>query len=297
MPAQRTPTPVDLGIVIALPEELRELLALAGPYTPHHDPDLDTYHFLRARYRCAVCLMGDMGQEQAVRVTERLITLWDPRSIVVVGVTGGVHDDLRVGDVHVPAQAVAYMQDGRATSMTAGGFAIVPGAPAYRADYALIAAVRAFEFSHAEAHRRWMGEGRADLATLIPDAAARDPLFAQQLVRPDVKLLADGHVATGPVAGVAEGFSAWIRSHDWNVKSLEMESAAVLLAAQTRHAPKRALAIRGISDLGDARKHALDRMGGESLRQYAMRNAVRLLFALLDTRAWPKEGALLPNPR
>jgi len=29
-------------------------------------------------------------------------------------------------------------------------------------------------------------------------------------------------------------FSAWIRSHDRNVKSLEMESAAVLMAAQAQ---------------------------------------------------------------
>ena len=35
-----------------------------------------------------------------------------------------------------------------------------------------------------------------------------------------------------------------------------MESAAVLLAAQARHDPARALAIRGISDFGDDRKQA-----------------------------------------
>ena len=127
-PPQR---PVDLGIVVALPEELRELLALARPFTPHHDADLDAYLFERGPYRCAAALAGDMGQGHAVRVTERLITLWDPSSIVVVGVTGGVHDDLRVGDVHVPPQAVEYIQDAKAAPTAAGGFAIVPG-PSFR---------------------------------------------------------------------------------------------------------------------------------------------------------------------
>jgi nucleoside phosphorylase len=274
---------LDLGIVVALPEELRELLGLARPFTPLHQANLDSYVFERGPYRCAATLVRDMGEVKATRVTERLISLWDPGCIVVVGVTGGVHDDLRVGDVHVPSQGVQYVQD-------AGGFAIVPGAPAYRADTAFLAAVRTFEQSHEAAYQRWLADGRADLADLIPEAPARDRLFAENLVHPDVRLLADGHVATGPGAEGSAAFSTWIRTHDHEVKSLEMESAAVLLAAQGRDDPARTLAIRGISDFGDDRKQALERVGGGALRQYAMRNAVRLLFALLDARAWPREA-------
>jgi nucleoside phosphorylase len=288
--------PVDIGIVVALPEEFDELLELARPYTSHHDPDLDAYVFERGSYRCAACLVGDKGEVQAARVTERLVALLGPGSVVVIGITGGVHDDLRVGDVHVPPQAVEYIQDGKAAPTASGGFAVAPGAPAYRADFALLAAVRRFKNSYPDAYERWLGDGRADLATLISDTAVRHRLFAEDLVRPDVRLLADGYVATGPVVGAAAAFSAWIRSHNREVKSLEMESAAVLLTAQARHNPKRALAIRGISDFGDDRKQALDRIGGGSLRQYAMRNAVRLLFALLDAGAWPKESGT-QNPR
>ncbi len=302
-PAQRAPTPmatpqrpIDIGIVVALPEEFRELLALAGHPPLHHERDLDCYLFDRGPYRCAATVVGDMGEQQAIRVTERLIALWHPGSIVVVGITGGVHDDLRVGDVHVPSQAVEYIQDAKAVATVSGGFAIVPGAPAYHADFALLGAVRRFEFGHRDAHQRWIHDGRADFAALIPDAPSRARLVAKNLVRSEVRLLADGHVATGPVVGAAAAFCAWIRSHDRNVKSLEMESAAVLLAAQTRHDPKRAIAIRGISDFGDKRKQALDRIGEGSLRQYAMRNAVRLLFALLDADEWPRDGAS-QNPR
>jgi nucleoside phosphorylase len=233
-----------------------------------------------------------MGEGHATRATERLIALWDPGSIVVVGIAAGIHDDLRVGDVHVAPQAVEYMQDAKAAPTVAGGFAIAPGAPAYRADPALLAAVRRFEFSQREAYQRWVSDGIADLEQLVPESIARGRLLIGNLVRREVRLITDGHVATGPVVGATTAFSAWIRSHDRNAKSLEMESAAVLLAAQTRHHPKRALAIRGISDFGDDRKQALDQLGGGSLRQYAMRNAVRLLLALLD------EGALtLQNPR
>jgi nucleoside phosphorylase len=282
---------VDIGILIALPEELRELLALAGPYTALPDRDLDAYLFTRGNYRCAVTLVGEMGPAQAAVFTDRLITAFDPGCLVSIGIAGGIHDDLRVGDVHIPSQAMEYLQDGKATPTPDGGFAFQPGAPAYRTDYALLKAARGFEFRHAEEHRRWKAECAADLAALLTDPEKRASFVADSLVRAEAALLVDGHVGTGPVVGAAAAFSAWIRSHDRNVKSLEMESAAVLLAAQTRHDPRRAIAFRAISDYGDERKQALDRIGGGSLRRYAMRNAVRLLWALLDADALPRADA------
>lgn len=286
MPEPPATQHVDVGIVIALPEELREVLALVGNYDRHPAADLDTYLFTRGAYRCAVTLVGEMGETQAGMFTERLISTLDPGVILSMGIAGGLND-LLAGDVHVPSQATQYIQDSKAAPAAGGGYSIVPGAPAYRADFALIKAVRAFEFDHPSAHQQWVAAGAADLAKLLPDAAKRAALVAEKQVRGDVRLLADGHVATGPAVGAAKAFSDWIRSYDRNVKSLEMEAAAVLLAAQTRSEPKRALAIRAISDFGDEHKKELDQKGEGVLRRYAMRNAVRLLWALLDAEALP----------
>jgi nucleoside phosphorylase len=286
MPDQPTQELVDVGIVIALPEEMREVLALAGSYVRHPARDLDTYLFTRRAYRCAVTLVGEMGETQAGLFTERLISALDPGIVLSMGIAGGLND-LLAGDVHVPSQAAQYIQDAKAAPAAGGGFSIVPGAPAYRADFALLKAVRTFEFDHPAGHKQWVADGAADLAELLPDPAKRGALVTDRQVRGDVRLLADGHVATGPIVGAARAFSNWIRTHDRNVKSLEMESAAVLLAAQTRTEPKRALAIRAISDFGDEHKKELDQKGEGVLRRYAMRNAVRLLWALLDAEALP----------
>jgi hypothetical protein len=56
---------VDVGIVVALPEELRTFLTLCESYVPHADDDLDAYLFTRGGYRCAVILVGEMGQTHA----------------------------------------------------------------------------------------------------------------------------------------------------------------------------------------------------------------------------------------
>lgn len=283
---------VDIGIVIALQEEFRELAALCGSLTPERDELLTAYRFTRGSYQLVATFVGDMGEAHAARVTERVMSLFRPISVIVVGIAAGVHDDLKVGDVYVPAQAVQYMQDAKAVQKRGkkSDFSIVPGAPAYRADHALLDAVRNLEFQHPRIYRTFLDDCASDLQALIPNAANREKLLEQALVRNHVELLSGGHVATGPVVGAASSFGAWIRSHDRNVKALEMESAAVWLAAQSRGTPVRALAIRGISDLGDDRKQALDNVGGGALRRYAMRNAIRLLWALLDAEAWPRHS-------
>jgi len=284
---------VDLAIVVALQEEFRELLALCGSYTSHKSEKLTAYRLQRGEYQIVAAFVGDMGQAQASRVAERMIDAWHPEAIVVVGIAAGIHDDLRVGDVFVPVQAVEYMQDAKAVPNPnePHAFVLVPGAPARRADFALMNAVRNLEFSHPNIYGRFVDECTQDLLQLVPDEAKRRSLIAQDLVRHHVGLLADGHVATGPVVGTAETFTKWIRSHDRNVKALEMESAGVFMSAQEHGKVTRVLAIRGISDYGDERKKALDEIGGGALRKYAMRNAVRLLFALLDAEALPR------NPR
>jgi tetratricopeptide (TPR) repeat protein/nucleoside phosphorylase len=278
---------LDLGLVIALPEELRQVLALVGDYTRHPSGDLDAYLFTRNGYRCAAVLVGEMGQAQAGVFTERFIAALDPAMIVSMGIAGGLND-LCAGDVHVPSQAVEYLQDAKAAGIAGGGFAIMPGAPAYRVDYALLRPARALEFDHPAAFRAWRADAARDLAVLLPDAAKRAALLAGGDVREEVVVLADGHVATGPVVGAARAFADWIRSHDRNVKSLEMEASAVVLAATTRGNRRPAFILRAISDLGDERKKELDGKSNGVLRRWAMNNAVRYLWTLLDVGALPR---------
>jgi nucleoside phosphorylase len=285
-PPVTTHSAIDIGIVIALPEEVQQLLALVPSYTRHPATNIDAYCFRRSQYHCAVILVGEMGETQAGVFTERLIGELNPSIVVSMGIAGGLND-LRPGDVHVPSQSVQYVQDSKATPSAIGSFAVLPGAPAYRVDFALLRAARAFQFDHPELFTKWTDDAAQDLAALIPDAARRQALIDAAHIRSSARLLADGHVATGPTVGAAQAFSDWIRSHNRNVKSLEMESAAVLLAAQTRTDPKRALVIRAISDFGDERKKELDANADGVLRRYSMRNAVRLLWALLDADALP----------
>ncbi len=277
-----TPHPVDLAVVIALREEFRELLGVFGTPTPSHTPDLRAYAFERGAYRCVATFVGEMGETAAAIVADRLIAAWTPESIVVAGITGGIHKDIRVGDVLVPTQAEQALQDGKVE-----GGVFKPGAPAYRSDFTLQGAVSGLEFDHAEVFRQWRAEAQQDLESLIPSAPDRQRLLDGDLVRTEPLIHAEGHVLTVPMVIADPVASNILQGHDRHAKGVEMESAAVLKVAQSRNQPVRALAIRGISDYGDARKEELDGIGGGALRKYAMRNALRLLLALLDTESLP----------
>ncbi len=285
----KTAERVDLGIVIALQEEFRELHDMCGPFTQHKNEKLTSYRFKHGEYQIVAAFVGDMGQSQAGRVADRLIDAWHPESIVSMGIAGGIHDDLRVGDVYVPRQAVEYIQDAKVIPKpnAPSEFTLVPGGPARDADFALIEAVRNIEFGHAEIYSRFVAACAQDFEQLLPNESKRKRLIIKDLVRPTVGVLADGHVATGPVVGAAEAFTKWIHGHARNVKALEMETAAVFMSAQQHSNVTRAFAIRGISDYGDDRKAALDKVGEGALRRYAMRNAVRFLWALLDAKVLP----------
>jgi hypothetical protein len=62
----------------------------------------------------------------------------------------------------------------------------------------------------------------------------------------------------------------------------------VLAAVYSRADPTRSLILRGISDFGDVRKKKTDAIGAGGLRRYAMRNAVRLLWGLLEAQELPR---------
>ena len=286
-----TTQPITLVIVVALKEETKELLSLVNPHTPRDDGAMNSYVFTRGPHACVVTMVGAMGETEAGRVAERQIACFEPATVITMGISGAIHEDLRVGDVYVPAQAEQYMQDGSARPDGKGGFVIVPGAPASRADNYLHTLVTGFDFNHTDAYDRWRKACRDDLEELLPAAAVRERLVREGVLREAVGMRTDGHEASGPVVVASPEFAAWIRGHDRNVKAADMESAAVLIAAQHRKDPKRALVIRGISDNGDPRKKELDAIGDGALRKYAMRNAVRLLLALLDVGAFPQ------NPR
>jgi nucleoside phosphorylase len=274
---------VDLGIVIALKEEFRvfqelvstELRAERDEKTGQYDY---TFQLPGSPHRCVVSFIGEMNPEPAALHTERLLSKWNPRTVVMLGIAAGLHSDVRVGDVVIASQVDNYLASAKAQPSTAlGSFEFSLGGTVFHGDHDFLSRVRNLEFAHREHFLSWSQRCQESFSKLVPLEARAEPE------------LLDVHLASGPVVGAAQEFTHWLRSsRDRNLKALDMESAGLVASAFKRVNPTRTLVLRGISDYGDERKATLDSLGEGSLRRLAMHNATALLWTLLRTGVLPR---------
>lgn len=306
-PAQASPSAsmsnmsnhADVGVIIALQEEFREFyLALSKtPQAQEHEGQ--TYysfvHPLRSgdgEYRVVATFVGAMGNDKSALLTERLLNRWQPEVVIMLGIAGGLHPDVKLGDVAMATQVDKYMDSGKASGPST--FGIEFGGEVYRATDSLIGRLNNFEFTHREMFRSWQQDCAKRLGEQV-SADARAQLRATNVLGTEVSLLSV-HLAASPVVIASAQFAQWVRSRDRNLKAVDMESGGVMLAAHSRVEPARTLVLRGISDLADERKQKMDELGQGGLRRCAMQNVTALLLTLLDAGVLPRSPAGVAAP-
>lgn len=282
---------VDVGIVVALVEEFRELHRLLPPATPHKDYLTGTSDYLfeypmknGGSYRCAATFVGVMGPTEAALATERFLNRCNPATVVMLGIAAGIHDDVKLGDVIVAQHVGRYLDRAKIVDGVEN-FDIRAGGDSFSCSADLVRAALELEFADRSRYEAWIEEGRTDLAALVK-AEQRDALLAKNSLRNEPQFVA-GQVASGPVVAASKKFVKWVKSTNRNYLALEMEGGAMLAAVYSRAQPKQSLMLRGISDFGDQRKRSLDAIGKGGLRRYAMRNATKMLWALMDAGVLP----------
>jgi nucleoside phosphorylase len=292
----KTAENIDVGIVIALKEEFQELMdQLDERYQAV--PDASTgrafYVFERqsndpsAPYRCVSTFVGEMGPTKAALVTEHLLNQWNPAAVVMLGIAGALDKDLSVGDVLVATVVDNYLDRAKAVAgQEPDSFQLELAGDPYRPNAELIHRLSHLEFSHPDVFRRWRQSCANQMKSLLKPRK-RTQLIRKQLLRETVTLK-EGHIACGPIVGAAEQFTAWLKQRDRSYMAIEMESAGLLTALFEAVDPKRSLILRGISDYADNRKKELDDVQRGALRRYAMRNALALLWALLEIGPLPR---------
>jgi nucleoside phosphorylase len=292
-PMHPTTSLCDVAVLIAKKDEFRAFLAILGEYRADNDliTGKSSYRFdfpgsngmplsLTAR------LIGGMGNERSSLWAHKLDADLHPRVLVSMGIAGGIHDDVRLGDVVVANQVDSYLADAKAVPAASPDeydFGLA-GDP-FKTDIYFTNAAQNIEFANATVFRKWQG----DCVSVYDQALAsnKDLLIDRDLLRLEPRL-EEGHIASGPVVGAATAFTAWLkRKRDRSYLALEMESAGAALAVHESASKTRHLVIRGISDFADERKKQLDGIGLGGIRSLAMQNATRLLLALLSNVPMP----------
>ncbi|WP_204103267.1 MULTISPECIES: hypothetical protein [Spirulina sp. CCY15215] len=118
-----TNTTVDFGIVTALKIERDALLKRLDSYKEIKDENEPLPFYLgqiaipgsTEYYTIVVCLLLDMGNNEAAVATTRLIQRWQPAHVLMVGIAGGIRGKVELGDV-VVARYSFYYEPAKLTS-------------------------------------------------------------------------------------------------------------------------------------------------------------------------------------
>lgn len=288
----------DVGIIIALKEEFRELFnEFAERHVSVQDAE-NNYYYLFERagadpnrpYQCVATFVGGMGPLKAGLTAQTLINKWDPHVLVMLGIAGALSDDVKIGDVVVASQVDAYMENSKAVeALNPDGYTFVLSGEVYPCSVDLLRSVRNFEFVHRKSFADWQEQCKIERQEVLPRERL-ERLLARGLLR-DLAQFTDGHIASGSTVGGAQAFTNWLKKvRDRNYLAIEMEAVGLMEAAYEKVNPQRTLILRAISDYADKRKTSLDKLGKGAFRRYAMHNAIRLLWSFLDAGILPLRG-------
>ncbi|NEO98248.1 MAG: 5'-methylthioadenosine/S-adenosylhomocysteine nucleosidase [Symploca sp. SIO2E9] len=281
---------VDIGIIIPLKEEFSELHKQLP--SPQKSEDKETgatdYSFEWGSYQCVTTFVGEMGLEKAALATDRFIKRCQPTTIVLLGIAGGIDEDVKLGDVVVAKSVNNYLAKAKAVPGDNNSFTFDAGGDPYRCSDDIVRRIQNLDFAHSEIYHQWQENcTERQRKTIAGEQLAE--LLQKDYLRETVKFT-EGPIASGPVVGAAKEFISWLKKNNRNYLALEMEGGGMLGAVYSKDNPEKTLILRGISDFGDERKQELDQIGKGGIRRYAMNNAIALLWKLLEAEVLPKES-------
>lgn len=132
---------VDVAIITVLPEEYHAVLRKLENVRHVIEPDGRANVYVWAtgeirsddpetRHRLVVAMVGEAGEVSGALATKMTIDRWNPRDVLLVGIAGGVHDSVELGDIVVSRQIWGYEHGHLGNHYDTGGAFFFQPAPA-----------------------------------------------------------------------------------------------------------------------------------------------------------------------
>lgn len=136
-----TEAQVDVAIITVLPEEyhavLRKLENVRLVMEPDGKPNVYVWATGEIRsgdsqtpHRLVVAMAGEAGEVSGALAMKATIDRWNPRDVLLVGIAGGLHDSLALGDVVISTQIWGYEHGHLGSHYDTGGVFFFQPAPA-----------------------------------------------------------------------------------------------------------------------------------------------------------------------
>lgn len=277
---------IDFAILTALTEEFRYLRSLLPPLEEVSE-GITWYRTRLAsvsgdNYEIVLAHQDKMGPLDALSLTRAVIDRWDPSHIMLVGIAGSFHKEVKLADVIV-GQQVFYYDLAKATD------GILKYRPeGYPGSVSLVRQIHAISVSQDET-AEWRRVARESARSKIPNLTIKNN---DRLERARSAL--DAHNPSIHVGTVASGSlviedpkkkEELLQLHG-KLLGTEMEGAGVMHASFFHEeAPKSAIIIKGISDMANKNKAMTD--GIRFWRELASENSVRLALSIIKRGRLP----------
>jgi len=227
--------------------------------------------------------VGRMTEAPVQSAIEAAARTWRPAAIVMIGIAGSLKPDkVKLGDVFVPSKVFGYTE--AKAEVISGKTVMTYRHTGDRLDCQLLAQARAVNLDHGKA---WRAKSR--------NAGLKDVKLKPKLLSskdgPKIHITDNDCLASGNVVVASREFAEGIQAAlGTTVGAVEMEAKGLCEALSKIKPEPPALVARGISDLADEQKAALEKDSKDGWRRYAAQNAARFVLELIVRRAAIEEG-------
>jgi nucleoside phosphorylase len=267
---------IDFAIITALPEEfaaLQKLLPNLAEDKQQGNPEVWYRTRLEgvngASYSIVAAFQTQMGPLQASVLTSKIIERWDPSYIILIGIAGSFHKEVKLADVIV-SQQVFYYDPGKVTE---GDIEYRP--EGYPCSVTLVRQAQALSLDNS-AFNRWQLEANQSATAKARASGAKSSMNALRVHSPAVHF---GTVASGSLVIASKKKQAKLLSLHGKIIGTEMEGAGLLHETFAREIPTPAIVVKGISDHADSGKARADEK--KYWRELAAENAARFALSLI----------------
>ena len=225
---------------------------------------------------------GMMGITRAATVMSAVLSKFDPRSVVVLGIAGSIVDELQPGDVFIPDRVNEYLANAAAVGKETWSFET--SGKQFVTDPRLLNRSQLWWTTQEGLHKGWRRNAKDRFTRKTKDLlAALENTGLQMRPQPELYAGDDRILASGPAVAKGKAFVNWLKHEvDRKAAAIEMESAGVYDAALIRTPAPKAIAIRGISDFADDRKETLEKLAKGRFRTAAVKNATTLFVSAVE---------------
>ncbi|GBD57987.1 phosphorylase family protein [Gluconobacter wancherniae] len=250
---------------IALDEEYEIFLE---KFPPIHDSSTTTQFLFEHEsgndsIRLFSVLSNKMGAKSSALAVDVAVQKFKPHAVVVIGIAGGITDDVKIGDVCVSNEIIDVLNNNKFSERDE------ETKLRFSPDFYMVDAEYITSFRFLKVHP----ELKPIYNKWQVDTKENENLIG--IINEEIQYsLHIGPIVCGPVSA-SNAFNEKLKDINRKVIAIETESGGVFGWCEQAKIPS--IAIRGISDMADRNKNSVETSNSGKFRTLAMQNAISLL--------------------